>query len=100
VAADNPDVPFVMAHLGGDWERGCKTVQHLENIWVDTSGSIAQLGMVEKAVKTLGSNRILFGSDAPVDLAFSYAKVQGSMLTEDEKEAVFRKNALRLLFQR
>ena len=100
VAVDNPDVAFVMAHLGGDWERGCKTVQYLQNVWTDTSGSIAQLGMIEKAVKTLGSNRVLFGSDAPVDLAFSYAKVQGSMLTEDEKEAVFGKNALRLLFQR
>jgi predicted TIM-barrel fold metal-dependent hydrolase len=60
-----PEVPFIMAHMGGDWESGILEVEKATNVLVDTSGSINEAGMVEKAVQILGADRVVYGSDAP-----------------------------------
>ena len=46
------------------------------NIYTDPSGTYCETGMLEHAVKMLGPDRILFGSDAPgADFVNNLAKV-------------------------
>mgnify|MGYP001028990887 CR=1 FL=1 len=65
LALSFPEAVFIMAHMGGDWESGILEVAKARNVLVDTSGSINEAGMVEKAVEILGADRVVYGSDAP-----------------------------------
>ena len=93
-----PEVTIIMAHLGGDWERGVKAVRGLPNVLVDTSGSIVDCGMIETAVRELGADRVLFGTDLPdIDFWSNLGKVMGARLTVAERDLVLYENAARLL---
>jgi predicted TIM-barrel fold metal-dependent hydrolase len=91
-----PDARFIMAHLGGDWEYGFKVARECPNIYVDTSGSIAEMGEIEKLVEAVGAARVLFGTDN-ADLSFCRGKILGADLSEADREAIFWRNALALL---
>jgi predicted TIM-barrel fold metal-dependent hydrolase len=89
-----PEARLLMAHLGGDWEYGCKVTRDCPNIYVDTSGSIAEMGEIEKLVESVGVERVLFGTDNS-DLSFCRGKILGANLTEAQREAIFWRNAER-----
>ncbi|HEX2999092.1 MAG TPA: amidohydrolase family protein [Armatimonadota bacterium] len=61
----HPEVNLIMAHLMGAGARGILDIAPYPNISVDTSGGDPEAGLLEYAVRTLGAERILFGSDAP-----------------------------------
>jgi hypothetical protein len=93
-----PEVKFIMAHIGGDWQRGIKAAKPASNLLVDTSGTIIECGMIEAAVKELGAERVVFGSDAPgLELAVPFAKVMGAEIGEREKRLVMGENMQRML---
>lgn len=92
-----PGCSFIMAHLGGFWQRALKTVAPYRNISVDCSGGWAHAGAIEKAVKLLGSDRVLYGSDAPLrDIPTQMAKVFGATITASDKQKILSRNFLRL----
>jgi hypothetical protein len=93
-----PAVTVIMAHLGGGRERGVLDVADCANLLVDTSGSQPEAGMVEYAVRRLGPERVIFGSDWPIrDFGTQVGRVLGACLTSEERELIFRGNAARLL---
>jgi predicted TIM-barrel fold metal-dependent hydrolase len=93
-----PAVTVIMAHLGGGRERGVLDVADCPNVLMDTSGSQPEAGMVEYAVRRLGPERVIFGSDWPVrDFGTQVGRVLGARLGPEERELVFRGNAARLL---
>jgi len=48
-------------------------------------------------IDLVGLNKVRFGSDIPMfDLAFELGRVNGSALSDVEKDAVCRENALRI----
>jgi predicted TIM-barrel fold metal-dependent hydrolase len=65
---------------------------------VDTSGGDPETWLVEFAVRELGLERVVFGSDAP-GRAFGVqlGKVTGAALTKREKEMILYKNMERIL---
>ncbi len=75
-AIEYPDITFVLAHMGGnELDLSLKTitaVEALENIYLDTSNCRVPK-VIEKAVETLGPDRILFGSDTPWGSSLSNA---------------------------
>lgn len=96
-----PEASIVMAHIAGDWRRGIRAVRDCPNVRVDTSGTIMDAGMVETAVKELGVERVLFGSDANgTDLAAAFGKVAGSELPEADKARIMGLNMQALLDRR
>ena len=98
LAARHPDANLVMAHAGGLWEHGLKAIQPYPNVYIDTSGANPTVGMVETAVRTLGLERVLYGSDAPGrSFASQLAKVEGAGLTTFQKRLILRHNARHLL---
>jgi hypothetical protein len=94
-----PRAAIVMAHLGGQWQRGVRVVRPCANVFVDCSGSRAYLGSVEHAVRELGAGRVLFGSDAYLR-AFSgqVAKVVAAEIDDAAKRRILWDNSARLFF--
>ena len=99
LAKEFPEVTIVMAHIGGDWQRGIKAVRDLPNVLIDICSSIVDCGMIEKAVEELGAERVLFGTDLP-DIGFwtNFGKIESAEITEVEKKMILFENAERVFF--
>ena len=98
LATRYPDYPFVMGHAGGDWQRGVRAVRAHENILVGVAGGDPERGMVEMAVRELGAERVLYGSDvAGRSFGSQLAKVYGARISEEERELIFSGNLRRLM---
>lgn len=93
-----PDVPIIMAHLTGCGIRGVLDVADHANVYVDTSGGQPVAGLVDYAVRKLGVDRVLFGSDAPGrSFAAQLGRIYGADLDETARQAILGGNARRLL---
>ncbi len=98
LADRHPQTTFIMAHGGLNWEKGLKTVIEQENILVDTCGFDPEMGYTEMAVRLLGAERVVYGSDgAGRSFASQLAKVYGADITESEKTAILGGNMERIL---
>ena len=96
-----PEADIIMAHIAGDWERGIEAVRDCPNVLVDTSGSIIELGMVERAVEVLGAKRVIFGSDAHgVDLSVAVAKILDAEIEDADRSLILGGNMQALLERR
>ncbi|MFQ5550142.1 MAG: amidohydrolase family protein, partial [Gemmatimonadales bacterium] len=76
LAARHPDVNFILAHIGGggDYTYTFHAIRDATNILPDVSGSGVDCGMLERAVTTLGSERLLWGTD--LTMATGLAKLR------------------------
>jgi predicted TIM-barrel fold metal-dependent hydrolase len=93
-----PDVSLILAHLGGGRERGVLDVADQPNVVYDTSGSQPEAGLVEYAVRRLGPERVVFGTDWPIrDFGVQVGRILGADLTVAEQELILCGNARRLL---
>lgn len=92
-----PEAMFQFAHIGGggDWECMCKSFEQVPNIYVDTGGSNNEEYMVDFALKTLGEDRLFFGTDN--SFYQSVGKILSSNLNESQKRKIFSENYLSVL---
>jgi predicted TIM-barrel fold metal-dependent hydrolase len=99
-----PRATIVFPHFGDDREyanifKRIDLVARHTNCYLDTSGyGHDRMGMLEYAVKTIGPDRVLFGSDFSInDPSTVLARIQNSFLTEEEKRKVLSGNLVALL---
>lgn len=98
LAQRHPDAQFICGHCGGDWELGVRTVRPYPNISVELSGGDPVAGVTEMAVRELGAERVLFGSDAGGrSFASQLGKVFGAQMRDGEKRLILALNLMRLL---
>jgi predicted TIM-barrel fold metal-dependent hydrolase len=98
VAARHPDYPMICGHAGGDWELGIRAVRASKNLFLGIGGGYPTRGMVEMAVRELGADRIIYGSDVTGrSFASQLGKVHGAGIPEHEKSLIFSENFHRLL---
>jgi uncharacterized protein len=98
LAARHPQASFICGHTGGDWEQGIRTVRALPHVAVDLGGGDPVAGITEAAVRELGAERVVFGSDAGGrSFASQLAKVRGARVPEEAKRLIFAGNLRRLL---
>ena len=98
VAARYPDYPMICGHTGGDWERGIRAVRDSKNILVETGGGYPTTGFVEMAVRELGADRVVYGSDVTGrSFASQVGKVLGASIPPQQKSLIFCENLRRLL---
>src|SRR5690606_31009275 len=89
LAARHPDVPLICGHSGGDWELGLQAVRHLPNVHAELAGSDPVAGFTEMAVRELGAERVIYGSDAAGrSFASQLAKVFGAAIPEKAKQLI------------
>lgn len=98
LAARHPEAVFICGHTGGDWELGIRAVRPHRNIYVDLGGGDPSAGFTEMAVRELGAERVLYGSDAGGrSFASQLAKVMGARISERDKRLILGGNLKRLL---
>ena len=73
LARRHPKVTFILAHIGGggDYHHSYAAVREVKNIVADTSGSGVDRGMLDDAVGTLGSQRLLWGCDLTMETGWA-----------------------------
>lgn len=105
VALKYPDVNFVMVHmgLGTDNEKAIELISKLPNIYGDTTWVLPEKGM--KAIEVCGIDKIMFGSDNPIngvdtyndDMFYNfYLEEMEDLLSEEGYEKFTYKNAEKL----
>jgi predicted TIM-barrel fold metal-dependent hydrolase len=97
LAKRHPDANFICAHTGGDWERGIRILREAKNISAEVAGFDPTSGVLEMAVRELGPERVIYGSDVGGrSFASQLAKVMGADIPEPAKELVLGGNLRRL----
>jgi uncharacterized protein len=95
-----PEAMLIHAHIGGggDWEQTVREMRNASpNVYIDVSGSNLDDGCIEFAVREMGIERVLFGTDGT--MAGSVGKVLDADLTDTQQEHIFWTNAERILAQ-
>lgn len=102
VALKNPDVNFVMVHmgLGTDNEEAIELISKLPNLYGDTTWVTPDKAL--KAINICGADKILFGSDSPIDGLDTYIfykpyfQDMKNLLPKENYEKLMFKNAISL----
>ena len=98
LAKRHPNAKLICGHTGGDWERGIRIVRSTRNISIELAGSDPTSGFVEMAVRELGAERVIYGSDAGGrSFASQLAKVTGADIPESARRLILGENLRRLL---
>jgi uncharacterized protein len=98
LAARHPGAALVCGHSGGNWEIGIRCIRPHPNVYADLAGGDPTAGFTEMAVRELGAERVLYGSDAGGrSFASQLAKVLGADITPGAKRLILGENLRRLL---
>ena len=98
LAARHPHATIICAHTGGDWERGIRVIRPYPHVYAEVCGSDPTAGFTEMAVRELGSERVLYGSDAGGrSFASQLAKVLGADISMAAKRLILAGNVQRIL---
>ncbi|MBK5294090.1 MAG: amidohydrolase family protein [Acidobacteriia bacterium] len=89
LAARHPRASFIDAHTGGDWELGIRMIRSARNVSTAMAGFDPTSGVVEMAVRELGAERVVFGSDAAGrSFASQLGKVMGAVIPEPARKLI------------
>jgi len=98
LAARHPRASFIAAHAGGDWELGIRALRGVPNVTAEICGGDPTAGFVEMAVRELGAERVMYGSDfSGRSFASQLAKVYGADVSDDAKRLILAGNIKRML---
>lgn len=98
LAARHPEATLICGHSGGDWEVGLRAIRPHSNVYADLGGGDPTAGFTEMAVRELGAERVLYGSDAGGrSFASQLAKVTGADISASARRLILGENLQRLL---
>jgi predicted TIM-barrel fold metal-dependent hydrolase len=95
-----PEATIICAHIcgGGDWEWTIKALRNAPTVFLDSSGSVVDEGVVEMAVRVLGAERLLFACD--LSLTASTGRIRGAEISEADRKKILGENMQRILARR
>jgi predicted TIM-barrel fold metal-dependent hydrolase len=98
IARENPDLPIVMAHMGGDaWWEGIAAAKESPNLYVDFCATWGDVDKVARVVAELGPERVLFGSDYTLfEPGHTLGMLEEAALSSEERSLILHGNAERL----
>jgi predicted TIM-barrel fold metal-dependent hydrolase len=100
IAAEFPEVNIILGHSGGaatGIDNAILVAKDHQNIYLDLTCSRFYHGMLEKMVKEIGAERILFGTDSPfLDCRPRVGFVAIARIADDDKRKIFGLNATRV----
>jgi uncharacterized protein len=93
-----PHARIIMGHMNGSGLKGIEAIAPYPNVATETGGSEPERGIVEAAVRILGSKRVVYGSDVSGrHFATQLGKIVGADLAEVTKKRILWDNLVRLL---
>jgi predicted TIM-barrel fold metal-dependent hydrolase len=107
IAAEYPNINFIMAHLGNfashDWNEHLEAIsvaRRYPNVYLETS-SVVFFKFLEMAIQELGPGKLIFGSDGPeLDSRVELYKIKLLKLAPADEARVTGGNIARLLPKR
>ncbi len=98
LAARHPDARLICGHTGGNWELGVRSVRASPNVSIGTGGFDPTAGVIEMAVRELGAERVIYGSDiGGRSFASQLGKVLGAEISATDRRLILGGNLRRLL---
>jgi predicted TIM-barrel fold metal-dependent hydrolase len=101
-AAEKTGEKVVLAHMGAtQWKESTDFVRGSERVWLDASTSVNDYDKIGYALDVLGVARLVFGSDSTLlSPWWTISMFESAGLTDAEKHAVYRDNALTIFGKR
>jgi len=101
VAQDFPKATIIMEHMGCDamvfTDAAIKMAKRSENLILGTTGVVYDFP-ITKAVNAIGSDRVVFGSEMPMNNpVHEIQKIKDTKLNDRDKEKILGLNILRIL---
>lgn len=96
-----PEAMIIHGHIagGGDWQWTLKILRDAPpSIYLDTSGSVMDNGLIERCVRDFGDERLLFATDMTME--GNVARVRDANATELQRERIFFRNFEAVLARR
>jgi len=89
IAKRYPEAMIICGHIGGggNWEYMCRVLQQAPTVFLDTSGSVSDEGMIDMAVEYLGADRLLFATD--MNYETGVGKIMWAKLDESQRKKIF-----------
>jgi predicted TIM-barrel fold metal-dependent hydrolase len=98
LAKRHPDIPLICGHTGGDWERGIRAIRDCPNVSIGTGGFDPTAGITEMAVRELGADRIIYGSDiGGRSISSQLAKITGAQIPKESQQQILGANLKKML---
>ncbi len=96
-----PNVQFLLAHSGWTWKIARDHVElgkRFPNCFLEITFTAVLNGVIEYLVREVGSQRVVYGSDAPMRDPFpQFGWVAYADISEEEKRDVFGRNMEKIL---
>ncbi len=101
---DFPEVRLILAHIGCGWDgdlthqvRAIQRSKH-GNVFADTSSARSVTPkLIEWAVKEVGADKVLFGTDTPLyHSSMHRIRIDHADLSDQDKRLILRDNAIKL----
>lgn len=109
IAVDFSDLKIVIAHMGNPWLVDCAEVLYKNpNVYADISGLVVgetletpygkmMIERVRELIDYVGENKLMYGTDWPLCPMDSYLNFVDKLgLSENDKEILFSKNAIKV----
>ena len=96
-----PEAMIIHGHIagGGDWQWTLKVLRDAPpSIYLDTGGSVMDNGLLERCVRDVGEDRLLFATDMTME--GGVARVRDADVTEAQREKIFYRNFERMQARR
>jgi uncharacterized protein len=98
LAQRHPNATLICGHTGGDWEQGIRIIRRHKNIYADVAGGDPTAGLIEMAVRELGAERVIYGSDVGGrSFASQLGKVMGAEVSDSARRLILSGNLRRIL---
>jgi len=95
------NITFQMGHsIQGQADLAIEIAEAYQNSYLDVCDTGRLNGLIEKMVKRVGAQRIVFGTDFPMQGTYhQLGAVLGARITDEERKLILRDNALRIMSQ-
>ncbi|MGQ9609326.1 MAG: amidohydrolase family protein [bacterium] len=101
LAEQYPNVPVILGHSGGTlagYDEAIAVAKKQKNIFLETCCSTVIYGMIERFVREVGADRILFGSDMPfVNANAQIGKILYAKISDEDKRKILGLNMEKIL---
>jgi predicted TIM-barrel fold metal-dependent hydrolase len=101
LAEQYPNVPVILGHSGGTlagYDESIEVAKKRENVFLETCCSSVLYGTIERFVREVSADKILFGSDMPfVNANAQIGKILYARISDEDKRKILGLNMARII---